>query len=409
MAAAGAPRIESAARRMPGLRAVRERFAEERPLAGVRIAACLHLTAETAALAQALQAGGADVLLCGAGPGSTQDDVAAALVVGDGIPVFAVNGEDEDTRQAHLESACDHRPQLVLDDGAEVIGQLHAARREQLGNVIAGLELSATGVLRLRALERDGKLAFPVVAVGETATKRLFADRHGTGQSTVEAVMRATNGLVAGATWVVAGYGACGRGIAARAQGLGALVIVTEVDPLRALEATLDGHRVLPMDEAARVADVIVTATGAKHVVTARHLDALKDGAVLANAGHSNVEIELPALRARTVSAQRLRPAAEELTLEDGRVVTLLADGRLVNHGAAEGHPTLVMDMALASQALAAEYAVRNAALLERRVYPVPAGIDHEIARVELATLGIEIDELTAAQRRYLSSWGVEG
>ena len=409
LAAEGSARIDWAQRRMPVLRAVRERFAAERPLAGVRIAACLPVTAETGVLAQTLQSGGADVLLCGAVPGSTCDAVAAALVVECGIPVFAVDGEDEETRHAHLEAACDHRPHLVLDDGAEVIAQLHSARREQLGGVIAGCEQSLTGVLRLRALERDGKLAFPIVAVGETATKRLFADRHGVGQATVDAIARAAGTLVAGATWVVAGYGPCGRGIAGRAQALGARVIVTEVDPLRAVEAALEGHRVLPLNEAVTEADVIVTATGSRHVLAAHHLDLLRDGVVLANAGHSNVEIELPALRARAGDGglQRVRPGVDEIALGGGRSAFLLADGRPVNV-AAGSQPTLVLDMALACHALAAEYAVRNAAVLERRVFAVPAEIDREIARVELGALGIAIDEQTAAQRRYLASWGLE-
>lgn len=395
LAPEGARRIDWADRRMPVLRAVRDRFARDRPLAGVRVSACLHVTAETAALVRTLQAGGADVVLCGSGPASTQDDVAAALVAGHGVPVFALRGEDDDTRYAHLEAACDHRPQLVMDGGAELISILHSARRELLSNVVAGTEETATGVLRLRALERDGKLAFPVVAVNEAQAKHLFADRHGSGQSAVEAVVRATGLLVAGSSWVVAGYGAVGRGVAARARGLGAVVAVAEIDPLRALEAVLDGFRVLPLDDALPGADVVVTATGEARVVGAAQLRLLRDGCVLANAGHSNVEIDLAALRAAAGGPDGLRgvrPHVDEAVLPGGRSVFLLAGGRPVNLAAGEGHPAALMDLSFASQALAAEHAVRSAPVLERRVYQVPEGIDREIARVKLATMGVAID-----------------
>ena len=405
LAPAGVRRIEWADRQMPVLRAIRERFARERPLAGLRIAACLHVTGETANLMRTLQAGGADVLLCGSNPLSTQDEAAAALVAEYGIPTFAIRGEDHDAYYAHIEMVCDHRPQLTLDDGADVIGVLHSARREQLGDVIAGTEQTTTGVMRLKALEREGKLAFPVIAVNEAQTKQLFDNRHGTGQSTLDAIMRATNTLIAGTRFVVAGYGWCGRGVAMRAKGLGAQVIVTEVEPIRALEAVLDGFAVLPMIEAAAIGDIFVTATGDRHVIAARHLELLRDGAIIANTGHFNVEIELPALRELAVSSRTVRPLVEEFTLGDGRTVYLLAEGRLVNLAAADGHPATVMDMSFGSQALAAEYAVQHAGSLERRVYAVPPEIDREIARVKLSTLGVEIDELTADQQRYLASW----
>ena len=405
LAPEGVHRIEWADRQMPVLRAIRERFARERPLAGLRVAACLHVTSETANLMRTLQAGGADVLLCGANPLSTQDETAAALVAEYGIATFAIKAEDHDSYYAHIEAACDHRPQIAMDAGADVIGVLHSARREQLGTVIAGTEETTTGVLRLKALERDGKLAFPVIAVNEARTKQLFENRYGTGQSTLDAIIRATNTLIAGTKFVVAGYGWCGRGVALRAKGLGAQVIVTEVDPLKALEAVMDGFAVMPMIEAAQIGDIFVTATGDKHVIAARHLELLKDGAIISNTGHFNVEIELPALRGLAVSSRKVRPFVEEFTLADGRTVYLLAEGRLVNLAAAEGHPAIVMDVSFGNQALVAEYAVQNAMTLERKVYAVPAEIDSEIARVKLSTLGVEIDQLSAEQERYLASW----
>jgi adenosylhomocysteinase len=390
---------------MPVLRAIRERFARDRPLAGLRVAACLHVTSETANLLRTLQAGGADVMVCGSSPLSTQDEAAAALVAEYGIATFAIRGEDHDSAFAHLEAACDHRPQITLDDGADVSGLLHSARREQLGTVIAGTEASATGVIRLKALEREGKLAFPVIAVGEAQTKQLLDNRYGTGQSTLDAIMRATNTLIAGTRFVVAGYGWCGRGVALRARGLGARVIVTEVEPLKALEAVMDGFEVMPMIDAAPIGDIFVTATGDKHVIAARHLELLRDGAIIANTGRLNVEIELSALRELAVSVRTVRPLVEEFTLADGRTVYLLAEGRIVNLGAAEGNPALVLDVSYGNQALATEYAVQNATGLERRVYAVPAEIDREIARVKLSTLGVEIDQLTSEQQRYLASW----
>lgn len=405
LAPGGVLRIEWADREMPVLRAIRERFARERPLHGYRLAACLHVTTETANLLRTLKAGGADVVCCASNPLSTQDDVAAALVTEYGIPVFAIRGEDADTYYAHIDAAIDHRPQLTMDDGADVIGVLHSRRREQLGDVLGATEETTTGVIRLRALEADGKLGFPVIAVNEAQTKHLFDNRYGTGQSTIDAVIRSTNLLLAGRKLVVGGYGWCGRGVAMRARGMGAHVIVTEVDPLRALEAVMDGYEVMPMAGAAAVGDVFVTATGDKNVVARDHLGLLKDGAILANAGHFNVEIELPALRAAAVSEREVRPNVEEFLLADGRRIYLIAEGRLVNLAAAEGHPAAVMDMSFANQALSAEYVVANAGELDRHVYDVPGEIDREIARLKLETMGVGIDTLTEEQERYLSSW----
>jgi adenosylhomocysteinase len=401
----GVRRVEWADRQMPVLRAIRERFEREQPLAGYRVSACLHVTSETANLARTLAAGGADVVLCASNPLSTQDDVAAALVAEYGIATFAIRGEDNDTYYGHIDAACDHRPHLTMDDGADVIGVLHSARREQLADVIAGTEETTTGVIRLKALEADGKLAFPVIAVNEAQTKHLFDNRYGTGQSTVDGVIRATNVLLAGRKVVVSGYGWCGRGVAMRARGMGALVIVTEVAPMRALEAVMDGYEVMPIERAAEVGDIFITATGDKHVITREHMAQMKDGAILANTGHFNVEIEIPGLKALAVSSKPARPNVEAFTLRDGRTLYLLAEGRLVNLSAAEGHPAAVMDMSFANQALSAEYAVAHAAELERKVYVVPAEIDREIARLKLETMGVEIDRLTEEQERYLSSW----
>jgi adenosylhomocysteinase len=352
-----------------------------------------------------LTAGGADVVLCASNPLSTQDDVAAALVEEYGVSVFAIKGEDNDTYYRHIEAAVDHKPQLTMDDGADVIGVLHSARREQLGDIIAGTEETTTGVIRLRALERDGALGFPVIAVNEAKTKHLFDNRYGTGQSTIDGIIRATNVLLAGKTFVVAGYGWVGRGVALRAKGMGAHVVVTEVDPMRALEAAMDGYEVLPMARAAEVGDLFCTATGDKAVVTREHMERMKDGAILANTGHFNVEIEIPALRSLAVETRAAREFVDEFRLPDGRRLYLIADGRLVNLAAAEGHPALVMDMSFANQALSAEFAIQNAATLDRRVYAVPDDIDREIARLKLETMGIAIDQLTDEQAKYLSSW----
>jgi adenosylhomocysteinase len=405
LAPEGLSRIEWADRQMPVLAAIRERFASEQPLSGYRISACLHVTSETANLMRTLKDGGADVVLCASNPLSTQDDVAAALVEHHDISVFAIKGEDNDTYYRHIEAAVDHKPQLTMDDGADVIGVLHSHRREQLGDILGGTEETTTGVIRLRALERDGALGFPVIAVNDANTKHLFDNRYGTGQSTIDGIIRATNILLAGRKFVVCGYGWCGRGVALRAKGMGAHVIVTEVDPLRALEAAMDGYEVLPMERAAEVGDLFVTATGDKSVITREHMLLMKDGAVLANTGHFNVEIEIPALRALAVETRTMRQFVDEFRLEDGRRLYLIADGRLVNLSAAEGHPAQVMDMSFANQALSAEFVVANAASLERRVYSVPEEIDKEIARLKLETMGVAIDELTEEQAKYLASW----
>jgi adenosylhomocysteinase len=390
---------------MPVLASIRERFEREQPLAGYRISACLHVTSETANLARTLRAGGADVLLCASNPLSTQDDVAAALVAEYGIPVFAIRGEDDETYYSHIAAAVDHRPQLTMDDGADVIGVLHSERREQLGEILGGTEETTTGVVRLRALERDGKLGFPVIAVNEAKTKHLFDNRYGTGQSTIDGVIRATNILLAGRRIVVAGYGWVGRGVALRARGLGAHVIVTEVDPLHALEAAMDGFEVMPMERAAEIGDIFITGTGDKDVITRGHIERMKEGAILANTGHFNVEIDLGGLRDLAESVRPARPNVEEFTLPDGRRVYLLGEGRLVNLAAAEGHPAAVMDMSFANQALSAEYVVAHAGELGPKVYDVPEDIDRTIARLKLETMGIEIDELTEEQTRYLLSW----
>ncbi|MGZ4461825.1 MAG: adenosylhomocysteinase [Gaiellaceae bacterium] len=405
LAAEGVRRIEWADRQMPVVAAIRERFERERPLDGHRVAACLHVTTETANLMRTLKAGGADVVLCASNPLSTQDDVAAALVESFGISTFAIKGEDNDTYYQHIQAACDHRPELTMDDGADVIGVLHSSRRDQLGDVIAGTEETTTGVIRLKALEREGNLAFPIIAVNEALTKHLFDNRYGTGQSTVDGIVRATNILLAGRKVVVAGYGWCGRGFAMRVKGMGSQVIVTEVDPLKAIEAVMDGFEVMPMAQAALIGDIFVTATGDKHVIAGEHIDLLKDGAILANTGHFNVEIDIPALRERAVAVRESRRFVEEFELADGRRVYLLAEGRLVNLSAAEGHPAQVMDMSFANQALSLEFAVVHAAELEKRVYDVPQEIDEEIARLKLETMGVRIDALTEEQVRYLASW----
>jgi adenosylhomocysteinase len=405
LAADGVTRILWADRQMPVLAAIRERFEREQPLAGYRVSACLHVTSETANLARTLQAGGADLLLCASNPLSTQDDVAAALVAEYGISVFAIRGEDDGTYYSHINAAADHHPQLTMDDGADVIGVLHKERRDQLSEIVGGMEETTTGVIRLRALEAQGELGFPIVAVNEAKTKHLFDNRYGTGQSTIDGIIRATNILLAGRRFVVAGYGWTGRGVALRARGLGSHVIVTEVDPMRALEAAMDGFEVLPMERAAEVGDVFCTATGDKGVIRREHVERMKDGAILANTGHFNVEIDIPGLESLAEARRIARPNVEEFELGDGRRVYLIADGRLVNLAAAEGHPASVMDMSFANQALSAEFVVGHADELERKVYDVPEEIDREIARLKLETMGVEIDRLTEEQARYLASW----
>src|SRR5512133_848300 len=395
LAPEGVRRIMWADRQMPVLTEIRERFEREQPLAGYRVSACLHVTTETANLMRTLKAGGADVVLCASNPLSTQDDVAAALVEEYGIPVFAIKGEDNETYYSHIEAAVDHRPQLTMDDGADVIGVLHSSRRDQLGDIIAGMEETTTGVIRLKAMEADGALEFPVIAVNEARTKHFFDNRYGTGQSTIDGIIRATNVLLAGKKFVVAGFGWVGRGVAMRARGLGSHVIVTEVDPMRALEALMEGYEVLPMAEAAKVGDIFCTATGDKHVISGEHLLSMKDGAIVCNTGHFNVEIDIPAIRSAAKETREARNFVEEFKLADGRRIFLLAEGRLVNISAAEGHPAIVMDMSFAHQALSTEYAVQHAASLDNKVYPVPVEIDEEIARLKLATMGVTIDQLT--------------
>jgi adenosylhomocysteinase len=405
LADAGKARIEWADRDMPVLASIRERFEREKPLAGVRVSACLHVTTETANLMRTLKAGGADIVLCASNPLSTQDDVAAALVTYYGIRTYAIKGEDTETYYAHVDAAIDHAPQITMDDGADVVGRVHSQRTEALAGIIGGTEETTTGVIRLRAMAADGALKFPIVSVNDANTKHLFDNRYGTGQSTLDGVIRATNRLIAGRTVVVSGYGWCGRGIAMRASGHGGNVIVCEVDPLRALEAVMDGYRVMPAVEAAALADIWLTVTGDVNVIGTDAIDAMKDGAILANSGHFNVEIDIPYLRGKAVSEREVRPLVEEFTMPDGRLLYLLADGRLVNLSCAEGHPASVMDMSFANQALSAEYMVRNAASLTPGVYPVPADIDAEIARLKLATMGVRIDTLTAEQAKYLASW----
>ena len=405
LAASGQLRIEWAELTMPVLRRIRDRFAADRPLAGTRVGACLHVTTETAMLMLTLKAGGASVALCASNPLSTQDDVAAALVREHGIPVFARKGEDHGTYYAHIQSVLGARPHVTMDDGADLISTLHGERRDLVADVVGGTEETTTGVIRLRAMEKEGVLAFPVVAVNDADTKHLFDNRYGTGQSTVDGILRATNILMAGRTFVVGGYGMCGRGLAARAHGLGARVIVTEVDPIRALEAVMDGFQVLPMAAAAAEADVLVTVTGNTGIVRSEHFAVMKDGAILANSGHFNVEIDLEALDRESAARRRVRPFVEEFTQKDGRRLFVLGEGRLINLAAAEGHPAAVMDMSFANQALAVEYLVRSGGRLERRVYGVPADIDRQIAALKLASLGVTIDVLTPAQEAYLASW----
>ena len=405
LAQSGVTRITWADAEMPVLAAIRERFERERQLDGVRIAACLHVTTETANLARTLAAGGADVVLCASNPLSTQDDVAAALVEEYGISVYAIRGEDNDTYYSHIEAAVDHRPQLTMDDGADVIGVLHKERRDQLSEIIGGTEETTTGVIRLRALEAQGELAFPIVAVNEALTKHLFDNRYGTGQSTIDGIIRATNVLLAGRRFVVCGYGWTGRGVAMRARGMGSHVIVTEVDPVRALEALMDGYEVMPIERAAEVGDIFCTATGNKNVIARAAIERLKDGAILSNTGHFNVEIEIPALRELAVATREARREVEEFEFADGRRAYLIGEGRLVNLAAAEGHPAAVMDMSFANQALSAEFVVSHADELEPRVYVVPEEIDREIARLKLESMGVEIDALTEEQAKYLASW----
>lgn len=405
LAEKGQARIEWAEREMPVLRLIRERFAKERPLQGIRISACLHVTTETANLMRTLQLGGAELALCASNPLSTQDDVAASLVSHLGIPTFAIKGEDNKTYYEHIKSALAHKPHITMDDGADLVTTLHKEHTEMLGDIIGGTEETTTGVIRLRAMANNGLLRYPIIAVNDAMTKHLFDNRYGTGQSTIDGIIRATNILLAGKIFVIAGYGWCSRGIATRARGMGAQVIVTEVNPLRALEAVMDGFRVMPMMEAARIGDIFVTSTGNINVIDRQHMEVMKDGAILANSGHFNVEINIPALESLAIKKRRIRDFVDQYTLADGRTLCLLGEGRLINLAAAEGHPASVMDMSFANQALSIEFLVKNVATLEKRVYSVPEDIDREVARLKLQAMGMSVDTLTPEQKRYLESW----
>jgi adenosylhomocysteinase len=405
LAAAGRQRIEWADRSMPVLRQIRERFEREKPLAGIRIAACLHVTTETGNLVRTLVAGGARPAVCASNPLSTQDEVAAALVQEYGVPAFAIKGEDNETYYRHINSTLDTRPNVTMDDGADLVTEIFSKRQHLIEHVIGGTEETTTGVIRLKSMAAHGVLRYPIVAVNDAQTKHMFDNRYGTGQSTIDGIIRSTNVLMAGARVVVVGYGWCGRGVAMRARGLGARVIVCEVDAVKAIEAVMDGYEVLPMAEAAKVGDVFVTLTGNKNVVRAEHFERMKDGAIICNSGHFNVELDIPALASLATGRREVRPLVEEFKLADGRALFLLADGRLINLSAAEGHPAAVMDMSFANQALSVEFLVKKAATLQKRVYVVPAEIDQEIARLKLRSMGTDIDALTDEQVEYLKAW----
>ncbi|MGH9683954.1 MAG: adenosylhomocysteinase [Candidatus Acidiferrales bacterium] len=405
LAEKGKRRIEWANQHMPVLQLIRKRFIKEQPLKGVRVSACLHVTSETANLMITLRDGGADAVLCASNPLSTQDDVAACLVKDYNIPTFAIKGEDNASYYSHIAAALDHKPQITMDDGADLVTTLLTKRTDLLKNVIAGTEETTTGVIRLRAMAKDGTLQFPIVAVNDALTKHFFDNRYGTGQSTIDGIIRATNLLIAGLRVVIAGYGWCGRGVAMRAKGLGADVIVTEINPTRAIEAVMDGFRVMPMHEAAKIGDIFVTVTGNKSVITQEHFEKMQDGAVVCNSGHFNVEIDIPALERLSSSKRDTRAFVKEYSMKDGRKLYLLGEGRLINLAAAEGHPAAVMDMSFANQALSAEYLVKNAAQLEKQVYPVPEPIDRQIAKLKLDSMGVQIDKLTPDQEQYLASW----
>lgn len=405
LAESGRRRIEWANQEMPVLAQIRERFISERPLEKLRVSACLHITTETANLMRTLQAGGAEAVLCASNPLSTQDDVAASLVMHDEIPVFGIKGEDRETYYRHIGSALDHKPKATMDDGADLVSSIHKERPEQLEELIGGTEETTTGVIRLRAMAKDGKLSYPIIAVNDAMTKHFFDNRYGTGQSTLDGIIRATNVLLAGKTFVVAGYGWCGRGLAMRAKGLGANVIVTEVDPMPALEAVMDGFRVMPMQEAAPLADILCTVTGDVHVIDRSHFEVMKNGAIIANSGHFNVEINIEALEDMAIERRKPREFVDQYILDDGRRINLLGEGRLINLAAAEGHPASVMDLSFANQALSLEYLIQNWKDLDNQVYTIPEKIDREIARLKLESMGIEIDTLTEEQSKYLSSW----
>jgi len=402
----GQERMDWAEQNMPVLRSIRQRFEKEKPLKGIPIGACLHVTTETGLLAATLAAGGAEVSLCGSNPLSTQDDVAACLALRHGIATFAIKGEDNQTYYRHIESVLNRKPRITMDDGADLVSMIHSKKRDLIPGILGGTEETTTGVIRLESLAAEGMLAYPIIAVNNADTKHLFDNRHGTGQSTLDGILRATNLLVAGLRFVVCGYGWCGRGVALRARGLGANVIVTEVEPVKALEAVMDGYTVMPIGEAVKVADVIVTLTGNKHVICKDHFSRMKDGVILANSGHFNVEIEIPALKSlSSMPPRRMREYVETFTLSDGRRIHLLGEGRLINLAAAEGHPAMVMDMSFANQALSAEYLSKRGGALSKGVHSVPREIDREIARLKLESMGIAIDRLTDEQERYLKSW----
>ena len=405
LAEQGRKRIDWAEKEMPVLRLLRERFEQERPLNGLRVSACLHVTAETANLARTLASGGADVVLCASNPLSTQDDVAAALVAYEEIPVYAIKGEDNPTYYKHLSAALDHQPHITMDDGADLVTAILKQRPELLKNLLGSTEETTTGVIRLKAMAADGVLNFPVIAVNDSDTKHMFDNRYGTGQSTLDGIIRATNVLLAGKTFVVGGYGWCSRGIADRARGLGANVIVTEIDPIKALEAAMDGFRVMPMVDAAPLADFVCTATGDINVLDGRHFEVMKDGAIVANSGHFNVEINIPALEALSNEKRQPRPFIDQYLLKDGRVINLLGEGRLINLASAEGHPSAVMDMSFANQALASEYLQQHKGKLANGVHALPKEVDREIAALKLKAMGIDIDTLTPEQEKYLNSW----
>ncbi len=405
LAAKGKARIEWANQWMPVLQLIGKRFAKERPLDGLRLSACLHVTTETANLAVTLRDGGAQVVVCASNPLSTQDDVAASLVKDYQIPVFAIKGEDHETYYSHIQAALDHRPNITMDDGADLVTTVLTKRQELIPGIVGGTEETTTGVIRLRSMAKEGVLKFPIVAVNDADTKHLFDNRYGTGQSTIDGIIRATNLLFAGLHVVVSGYGWCGRGVASRARGLGADVIITEVDPTRALEAVMDGFRVMPMSEAARIGEVFITVTGDKSILRAEHFKAMRDGAVICNSGHFNVEIDIPALEGLSLGKRQTRESVEEYTLRDGRKIYLLGEGRLINLAAAEGHPAVVMDMSFANQALCAEYMAKNAKQLQPKVYTVPKDIDQTVAQLKLESMGVVIDKLTPEQQNYLASW----
>jgi len=405
LAAKGRLRMEWAARSMPVLEKIKKAFAKDRPLAGVRIAACLHVTSETANLMEALKLGGADVRLCASNPLSTQDDIPAALVKYHKIPVFAIKGEDHETYYRHILQALDHRPSVTMDDGADLVSVTHSKRKDLLPGILAGTEETTTGVIRLKSMAKDGILRYPIVAVNDAQTKHLFDNRYGTGQSTLDGILRATNVLLAGLKFVVAGYGMCGKGVAMRARGAGAHVIVTEINPIRAIEAVMDGYEILPMAEAAPLGDVFLTVTGNKAVIRKEHFRRMKDGAIVANAGHFNVEIDIPGLESLSRGKRRVREFVDEYTLRDGRRINLLGEGRLINLAAAEGHPAMVMDMSFANQALSVRWLLGRAKGLPKSVFPVPLEIDEEIAALKLDSMGAAVDRLTPAQKKYLGDW----